>query len=388
MKPALPKQKILRRPPVRKRSGGATIANGDKVADLAGKFNIISDSSPDETRLPGDLDGGGGYSGDGGGSGYTPGLGCAMFTRTSSVDYSGGRRLEVFKVGPVVDVGFKYTLMVYSHGVEVKAAAGDSPTSIAAKMASAVNNTTAAQWNDAGGAAAAMGKPGFKPTASSSGDQVSVILNWQNSFASWAEGCNNTAPPPPPPPPPPIDPGDHEEPPPPPPSNQAPVAVAGEAITVQLPQDSVQLNGSGSYDPETGPLEFSWVMVDGPNMPTITGAATATPTISNLVPGYYSFRLTVFDPLGASSSSTVNLTVVAAAAPPPPDNNVPGPSPVKDTAPVLTQYFGPFGPLGGGAGANAKPALAQPPAPTKKIDWLLWAFVGLSVTYVVFAPNK
>lgn len=370
--------------PVKKR-GGIGITNGEQAEDLGRKFNLIV-APGDMGRLPADGDGGlsgsGGLDSPGGGSSYIPGSGCAMLTKITSINYTGSRRQEVFQVGPVVDNGFKYTLMVYSHGVEVKADPGDSPTVIASKMAAAINGTTAGEWNDHS-SAPATGTPGFKPTATSSGNTVTVILNQQNSFAAWADGCNNVSAP---------------EPPAPGPTNQAPIARAGNAITIQAPESSVQLDGTTSSDPENGALEFSWAMVEGPNAPAITGSGTARPTITNLVPGHYTFRLTVFDAQGASSSNTVNVTVNASVIPPPADNgdtepkpeeNIPKPSPVLDTAPVLTQYFGPFGPMGGGGGAAApQPGAGETATTAKKTNWLLWAFIAASATYIIFAPNK
>ncbi len=92
-------------------------------------------------------------------------------------------RTQIFEVGPNVPVGAQYMLMVYSHGVTVIAVAGDTPASIASKMVSAINSTTAAQWNDHS-SAPPTGTTGFKPTASlNTSIQVKVTLNWANSFA-------------------------------------------------------------------------------------------------------------------------------------------------------------------------------------------------------------
>lgn len=94
----------------------------------------------------------------------------------------GGIRTQYFQIGPNVSVGNKFTMSVYSHIVEVVAIAGDTPTSIATKLKNAINSTTATQWNDAG-SAPAVGTAGFPPTATSSGDKLTVQLNYQNSFS-------------------------------------------------------------------------------------------------------------------------------------------------------------------------------------------------------------
>lgn len=98
----------------------------------------------------------------------------------------GGIRMEEFEIGPAVEVGNRFQLMVYSHAVEVVAVAGDVASTIATKMIDAINATTDAEWNEFGSAPAA-GTPGYPPFAESTGFRTfKVTLNWTNSFAYHA----------------------------------------------------------------------------------------------------------------------------------------------------------------------------------------------------------
>ncbi|MCA9912269.1 MAG: PKD domain-containing protein, partial [Anaerolineae bacterium] len=92
--------------------------------------------------------------------------------------------------------------------------------------------------------------------------------------------------------------------------NLPPTADAGEDFTVQdtdsLPGESnVQLDGSGSSDPESGGLAYLWT-VNG------TDTYTGVQPLVDLADGQNSITLVVTDGQGASSGpDTVNVTVVA-----------------------------------------------------------------------------
>lgn len=61
-------------------------------------------------------------------------------------------------------------------------------------------------------------------------------------------------------------------------ANEVPVANAG--LPRYAATDPVQLDGSGSHDPDhSGPLAYAWTQMSRPPV-TITGADTATPTVS------------------------------------------------------------------------------------------------------------
>ncbi|MEQ9415331.1 MAG: tandem-95 repeat protein, partial [Cyclobacteriaceae bacterium] len=92
--------------------------------------------------------------------------------------------------------------------------------------------------------------------------------------------------------------------------NQPPTSNAGADVPINLPTSSTNLIGSGS-DPDGSIASYAWIKVSGP---TATLANTNTPTlsISSLVSGVYTFRLTVTDNLGLTDSDEATVTVVAA----------------------------------------------------------------------------
>ena len=95
--------------------------------------------------------------------------------------------------------------------------------------------------------------------------------------------------------------------------NQPPTAVAGGPYTEQLPA-AVQLDGSGSSDPNTGAtLTYSWNFGDG----TANGTGVK-PTHTYAKTGTYNGTLTVTDNFGLSSapaSFTVTVTALPVAVP-------------------------------------------------------------------------
>lgn len=100
-------------------------------------------------------------------------------------------------------------------------------------------------------------------------------------------------------------------------TNQSPSANAGSGITLMLPTNSTNIVGSGS-DPDGSITSYLWTQVNGPNTATITNGSSPTVTVSNLVQGVYTFRLTVTDNNGATGFANVTVTVNAA-----PVNNPP-----------------------------------------------------------------
>lgn len=88
-----------------------------------------------------------------------------------------------------------------------------------------------------------------------------------------------------------------------------PVAVAGNAQDITLPLNTITLNGSSSYNPGGGTLSYNWTKVAGPTPFAITGASTASPTLSNLTMGIYQMKLTVTNANGLAATSSVNVTV-------------------------------------------------------------------------------
>jgi hypothetical protein len=88
-----------------------------------------------------------------------------------------------------------------------------------------------------------------------------------------------------------------------------PVADAGLDQTVS-PGATVQLDASGSSDPDNDPLTYSWLQIGGPAA-VLNNDETATPTFQ--APGTTSkltFEVTVSDDEGRSDTDTVSITVV------------------------------------------------------------------------------
>jgi len=115
-----------------------------------------------------------------------------------------------------------------------------------------------------------------------------------------------------------------------PPAGQAPVANAGNNITITLPINSATLSGSGTASAGSSITGYAWTQVSGPNTATIGSASAASTTVGNLVAGTYVFSLKVTDNSGLSGSATVNVVVNPAAVTPPPAVNQP---PVANAGP-------------------------------------------------------
>lgn len=91
-------------------------------------------------------------------------------------------------------------------------------------------------------------------------------------------------------------------------SNQLPTVNAGPAQTITLPTSSANLSGSGS-DPDGTIASYKWSEVYGPSNANFSTTTSAATTVSGLVAGSYTFRLTVTDNSGATATSDVIVTV-------------------------------------------------------------------------------
>lgn len=106
--------------------------------------------------------------------------------QTSNTDTgSGGTRTQVAEVGNDIVAGNRFIAQVYSHTVSYIAVSGDSPSTVAAGLANAVNSTSTSQWNEFG-SAPTIGTNGYPPSAVASGNSITITLNYNNQFAFGA----------------------------------------------------------------------------------------------------------------------------------------------------------------------------------------------------------
>ncbi|XP_007439484.1 dyslexia-associated protein KIAA0319-like protein homolog [Python bivittatus] len=99
--------------------------------------------------------------------------------------------------------------------------------------------------------------------------------------------------------------------------NQPPVAIVSpQFLEISLPTTSTVIDGSQSTDDDKI-VSYHWEELKGPLRETKVSADTDILELTNLVPGNYTFRLTVVDSDGASNSTTASLTVNKAVDYPP-----------------------------------------------------------------------
>ncbi|MFM9909763.1 MAG: PKD domain-containing protein [Chitinophagaceae bacterium] len=102
-----------------------------------------------------------------------------------------------------------------------------------------------------------------------------------------------------------------------PPLTNSPLAKAGADISINLPTNSVSVNGYNSYDPDGIIVSYNWSKISGPVQYNISNVSDGATTITNLAQGSYQFRLLVTDNSGSTGMDTVMVTVLPGAAPPP-----------------------------------------------------------------------
>uniref|UniRef100_A0A452HH29 PKD domain-containing protein n=1 Tax=Gopherus agassizii TaxID=38772 RepID=A0A452HH29_9SAUR len=91
--------------------------------------------------------------------------------------------------------------------------------------------------------------------------------------------------------------------------NQPPVAIVSpQSQEISLPTTSTVIDGSQSTD-DYKIVSFHWEELKGPLREEKVSTDTAILKLTNLVPGNYTFSLTVVDSDGASNSTTASLTV-------------------------------------------------------------------------------
>ncbi|XP_066480881.1 dyslexia-associated protein KIAA0319 homolog [Tiliqua scincoides] len=92
-------------------------------------------------------------------------------------------------------------------------------------------------------------------------------------------------------------------------TNQPPVAIVSPiAQEILFPTTSALIDGNQSID-DTKIVSYHWEEIEGPMREEKVSSDTPVLHLSNLVPGYYTFRLTVIDSEGAANSTTASLRV-------------------------------------------------------------------------------
>jgi hypothetical protein len=85
--------------------------------------------------------------------------------------------------------------------------------------------------------------------------------------------------------------------------------VAGSNQYITLPINSVYLMGGGSYDVGGWITNFAWSQVSGPSTATLNTISSTNVEAKNLVAGTYTFKLTVTDNDGNTSTATMQVIV-------------------------------------------------------------------------------
>jgi hypothetical protein len=93
------------------------------------------------------------------------------------------------------------------------------------------------------------------------------------------------------------------------PVNLPPIANAGNDQVIDLPVNSVTLNGSASTDPENKIKEFAWRKISGPASFKFSNSYTIQIDVYDLVEGLYQFELKVTDQGDLYSKDTVDIKV-------------------------------------------------------------------------------
>jgi dipeptidyl aminopeptidase/acylaminoacyl peptidase len=101
------------------------------------------------------------------------------------------------------------------------------------------------------------------------------------------------------------------------PNKNPPVANAGNDITIILPTNTVNLNGSAS-DADNNITSYLWTKISGPSSFSIANANALQTQVTNLVQGVYQFELKVTDKTRLVDKDTVQVTVNAQSTQPPP----------------------------------------------------------------------
>lgn len=93
-------------------------------------------------------------------------------------------------------------------------------------------------------------------------------------------------------------------------TNHVPISGAGPDQFLQLPADSILLDGSASFDPDGKILAYEWSVISGPALFLFNNPHSVQTIFKNLVVGTYQVQLMVTDNKGAKGSDTLEISVV------------------------------------------------------------------------------
>jgi hypothetical protein len=89
---------------------------------------------------------------------------------------------------------------------------------------------------------------------------------------------------------------------------------AGSSTTLTLPINSTILTGSASTTSGTTIQSYAWTQTSGPSTASFGTPTTSSTTVSSLIAGTYTFKLSATNNSGVTGSSTVTVTVNAATS--------------------------------------------------------------------------
>ena len=92
-------------------------------------------------------------------------------------------------------------------------------------------------------------------------------------------------------------------------ANKPPIAVAGPDQTINLPTDSILLNGSASNDPDGNITAWQWTKISGPASFNLVNENSAYAKARNLTEGVYQLELNVTDSQGLTNKDSMTVTV-------------------------------------------------------------------------------
>lgn len=98
--------------------------------------------------------------------------------------------------------------------------------------------------------------------------------------------------------------------------NKAPEANAGKDVTIYLPQNTVQLDGSLSKD-DKGIETYFWKIISGPDGAKISDPSAVKTELNSLTEGEYVIELEIKDKEGLSAKARITIKVVGVTNQPP-----------------------------------------------------------------------